>query len=168
MSYETPTNYEEMAAKQRSQHEGEAGSANVNVGATLYEHALRRIDGVSVFKPTEALAADTPSYVIWQAPVAGKLKSVGFIPITAVTAHASNYATMALAIGTAGSMVTIDSFNSSTGTGSTWAALVKKAFTIVESTDTMAAGDVMTITVTKAASGVLIPQGVFIIDFERD
>lgn len=96
--------------------------------------------------------------VVGEAPFAGEVTSVKIVPEAALTAHATNYRTFRLVNkGQAGSGTTVvASFATDTVTTDDLAAFDEKALTlsaVADATD-VAAGDVLAVDETVAASGV--------------
>lgn len=121
------------------------------------------------FHPGAAAATATSSEVVFEAMNACRIKRIAWIPSAGMTGDNTNYITLDfLNVGTAGagttSLVTAIAFT--TGTDGT--ALDAKEFTLstTDATVTLAAGEVLTCKRTKAASGLLMPSGIIVIEFE--
>ncbi len=122
----------------------------------------------SVVTPADALAADTHSVVLMRAEKDLRLISVVAFPAADVTAHASNYATIDInkADGAGGALTSIDDLNTASGGDAAFDdAHAANAFTIV-TTDTLDEGEVLIAEVTKAASGVALPDMTYEIEYE--
>lgn len=124
---------------------------------------------VQVFHPGAAAATATSSEVVFEAPVACRLKRIAIVPSAGMTGDNTNYITLDfLNVGTAGvgtqSVVTAVAFT----TGTDLTALDAKEFTLstTDATITLAQGAVLTCKRTKAASGLLMPSCLVVVEFE--
>jgi len=100
--------------------------------------------------------AETP---VGRVGAAVTLGTIYYVPLAALTADNSNYATITVSKRTgAGGAVTVASVTTQiTGSGN-WTAFVPVAIPI--SAGSLAAGDVLTVAITKTGSGVVVPAGV--------
>jgi hypothetical protein len=122
-----------------------------------------------VFHPGALAATATSSEVVFEAMNRCRLKRLALIPSAGMTGDNTNYVTLDfLNVGTAGagttSVVTAIAFT----TGTDLTALDAKEFTLstTDATIVMAAGEVLTLKRTKAASGLLMPSCLVVVEFE--
>ena len=118
----------------------------------------------------DAMAADTTAArTIAIAPFAARVK-IYFQPDAALTAHASNYATITATKTTAAgaSSTTVGTLTTTVASSGNLTALVRKAFVMVTTAGvtTVEAGAAIRVAIAKAASGVVVPNGKFIVHFE--
>jgi len=103
----------------------------------------------------------TPIFVF---PTAYKITAINILPATTVAADATNYASILFATedGAAGTPVAVGNRTTATValTETTTAAVT------LDGTVTGAAGDILTIQITKAGTGASIPRCTFQIDYE--
>jgi hypothetical protein len=124
--------------------------------------------GVDYRKAADALAADvTAETVIYRARAAGTVAAGRLLTGATLTAHAANYATVTIkrrdADGT--NAVTVATYVSDIA-GGTATAWVAKALTLsgTAANLTLTAGQFLTLTIAKAASGVVVPASLLQVD----
>jgi hypothetical protein len=106
----------------------------------------------------DAAATDTWARTVLVADKAMNITAVKIIPDAALTAHDTNYATLSFATGPVGTIASKDSFTTKiTGGSGDWVANTAESFTVVTATDSLAEGEVMTVSKAVAAAGVIIP-----------
>lgn len=122
-----------------------------------------------IFHPGAAAATATSSEVVFEAMAPCRLKRLAIVPSAGMTGDNTNYITLDfINVGTAGagttSVVTPIAFT----TGTDLTALDAKEFTLstTDATIKLAAGEVLTLKRTKAASGLLMPSCLVIVEFE--
>lgn len=122
------------------------------------------------FHPGAAAATATSSEVIFEAMNACRIKRVAFIASATVTGQATDYFALdILNVGTAGAGTTAIATAITFSTAPIVAtALDALEFTLstTDATIKLAAGEVLTVKRTKTGSGLLMPSGNFIVEFE--
>ena len=108
----------------------------------------------------------TADTYFFRLPVKAEQAVVHFLPNNTLTAHDTNFATLNLkeGDGAGGALVTVASRNTKTtaaGGSGDWVAGVPVSLTISDTE--LAAGSVLAIAITKAAAGVVVPQGELVV-----
>jgi hypothetical protein len=109
-----------------------------------------------------AAATTTPNTYLWEAPIDCELVSAEYLPSGTLTAHDTNYAGLFLkkADGAGGSLATVATETTETaasGGSGNWAEGV--AVPLVIATAEISKGEVYSVNITKAGSGVAVPFG---------
>jgi hypothetical protein len=105
----------------------------------------------------DAQAADATSDAIWRVPEDGYLLLPYYLPHAALTANASNYATLALKVST----TTKCAFATTVADSGNWVDNVAEPFAFAAAADRKVdAGDILLFTIAKAGDGVAVPVGV--------
>jgi hypothetical protein len=106
----------------------------------------------------DAAATDTWARTVLVADKAMNITAVKIIPDASLTANDTNYATLSFATGPVGTITSRDSFTTKiTGGSGDWVANTAEAFTVATATDSLAAGEVMTVSKAVTAAGVIVP-----------
>ena len=121
---------------------------------------------VHVNVPSQSVAATGDNFPVWRAPANATIDGASFTPADAVTANGTNFATYTLT-------------NKGTGAGSTPVATRAWSATnsVASTPDTMAlngtpanlqvnAGDSLEIVKSVGGSGLVIPDGLLVIDYQ--
>ena len=115
-----------------------------------------------------ATAATADEHPVFRAPYACEVKAVRYVPESAITGHATNYATLSLQNkGAAGTGTTeVASFAFDTATTDDVAAMDEKAITLSGTAANLdlATGDVVSIKKAVAGTGLAL-DGILIIEF---
>jgi hypothetical protein len=115
-----------------------------------------------------AAATATTEHTFMRAPSAVQIVAVRYIPDAALTADASNNATITIkrrnADGT--NAVTVAAVTTSVAGSGSWTQWVAVALTLTAANTSMAPGQFLTIAITKAGTGVVVPAGSLQIDYQ--
>ncbi len=125
---------------------------------------------VGVKTGTENAATAVAETVLFSVPRKGVAKTVKYINGTNIAASLTDFAYIVVGKSTAGAASTvIATWNTSaTAVGGAMTKWVPAAFTVAPNADAnIAAGDVITFTITKSTAGKLIDPGVFMVDIEE-
>jgi hypothetical protein len=137
-------------------------------GAAYVDDALRRRQIVLTY--TDVAAADVGQASFGPLPYGVRFNSAKLLPTKAMTAHDTNYGTLAIGSddGAAGGITALQTVTTkSTGGTGNWVAGTAIALSSIDAADTVAAGRYLTVGVTKAASGIVCDfRIVFDVDFE--
>lgn len=100
-----------------------------------------------------------------------QITGIYFVPSAAVTAHGTNFATLLVdkRDGAGGAATNLATFATDTVTTDDMAAFVPKALPLTATTADLilSAGNVLTIEITKGGTGVVIPRGSWIVNYEE-
>ena len=131
-----------------------------NGDGDMLDNMLRDVD-ITFDKDLDAAATQVARFGI-KLTKATTVDTFEIIPGAALTAHASNYATIALKYddGAGGSETTIATVDTTSGGSGTWAEGVAIPVTIATPVE-VAAGSYLILAITKAASGVVVPASSF-------
>jgi hypothetical protein len=129
---------------------------------------MLRTRTIHVQTAADAAAADATNFILMRAEKDCVLKSVHVTPAANVVEDDTDYITVDLnkEDGAAGGLTSLDSFTTEDTGGEDLDARVPLAFTIVESTDTLDAGEILVAEITKAASGKILPDCCWTISYE--
>jgi hypothetical protein len=107
-----------------------------------------------------AASTATAETAFYRAPVAGTIIAAYFTPSAALTASDTDYATLSLAKrdGAGGSSAAVASKATNTAGSGSWTAFVPVSLGTI-SNAALAAGNVLTLAIAKAGSGVAVPSG---------
>jgi len=135
-------------------------------GPDRFDELMRR-RSARLMLPADAAAGDATNYVLLKAETGLRLVSVDIAAAAVVTADADNYAILDLnkEDGAAGGLTSLDTTNTKTGEGGTLAARVPRSYSIAI-TDTLDAGEVLVLEVTKAGTGVVVTDLLVDIHYE--
>ncbi len=140
-------------------HDAAAQAAFVSAG---------ELKSVSVGVGLEAAAAEVGEQTLMIADAALELVSVAYYPDNALTAHDTNYRdlTIGKADGAGGAVTAFDNFTTKiTGGSGDWVQGTPESFTIVSSTDTLAAGEALMFVKAIGGAGVVLPCGTIIVKY---
>jgi len=130
----------------------------------------RRIASLSKDAADGAAATATAEHAIFKAPEAVTVTKVYFIPDSTLTADDTNYATLLVyrRDGDGTNQVTIGSIQTTITAGTNdWAAFVAEDFGSLSNT-ALTTGQQITVEITKAASGVVVPAGAWQVEYTVD
>jgi hypothetical protein len=132
---------------------------SISGGQAIVDYMLRNhVTRVRAQDIPDAAATDTWARTILVADKAMNITAVKIIPDAGLTAHDTNYATLSFATGPVGTIASKDSFTTKiTGGSGDWVANTAEAFTVVTATDSLAVGEVLTVSKAVAAAGVIVP-----------
>lgn len=112
-------------------------------------------------------AATTAETLVFRAPFAGTVRAAYFVPDAALTANDTNFASLlvdkrpASAPGTPANVATL---TTEVASGS-WVAWTAVSLGTLSNED-FEAGDVFTFEITKDGTGVVVPDGVLVLDYD--
>lgn len=109
----------------------------------------------------DSMASDTTAEVIFAvAPCDGRITAAAYTPAAALTADNTNNATINVHNYNAGTDKVAATITTNVASGN-WTAYTPKALTVsgTEANVTVAKGDILTINIAKAGSGVVVPAG---------
>jgi hypothetical protein len=113
-----------------------------------------------------AAGTATAEHAIFRAPFAMTIKAIRYIPDAALTQDNSNYATITVAKRNSGGAVTLGSQTTrSVASGGSGSWTQWGAVTIPVSTASVAAGDIITVAISKSGTGVVVPAGQLLIEY---
>jgi len=132
---------------------------SLSSGPATLNAALCR-ETISVVVSADAAAGTAKNVVLFKAPAACRIVAARYIPNAAVTAHADNFAVLDLnkEDGAAGGLASLDSYSTDSDVNGTIAARVGFAWAMVI-TDTLAVNELAVLEITKAGTGVALPEG---------
>lgn len=114
--------------------------------------------------------AEVPVYI--DSRCTAQIMSVRFVPADALTAHNTNYKTITVSSRTSAgaSATTVASVNTKTsgggGTGD-WTAFSPVTVTLTAANAILPAGGMLTVKYLKSGNGVVIPAGVFVVEYKE-
>ena len=114
-----------------------------------------------------AAGTATAETLFARVPRAGRILAAYFCPSAALTASDTDYATLALAKrdGAGGGSSSVASKATTTAGSGNWTAFVPVSLGTI-SNGTLAAGNVLTLAISKAGNGVAVPSGTLVVLFE--
>lgn len=125
---------------------------------------------VKMNKPAaDAMAADTSTIGSFKAPFNFRVVEVAICPQSTLTAHDTNNAVITLgkADGAGGSSTAIGALTTNTTSGN-WAADTFKTLTLTAANVRVTDGQIVTLKITKGASGVVVPASSYTIRCRKE
>lgn len=117
-----------------------------------------------------AAATATAEHALLRASQALVVKSVEFIPDATLTANDATYASIVVqrrnADGSgAVTVASVSTKTSASGGSGNWAAFAAVSLALTAANLVLAAGQVLTVEITKASTGVVVPAGKLVVDY---
>lgn len=145
-------------------------SGKVTAGASFAAPAQLLQDTWDKESADAAASTVTAEHCFFRAAAAIQIKAVRYVPDAALTSNDATFATITVSVRNADgtnqqTVASVSTKTSGSGGSGNWTQWVAVALALTAANATLAAGQILTVSIAKASTGVIVPAGELVLDY---